>query len=270
MRYQIGWFSSGRGPGSRALLTTVNENITNGKIKANISFVFCNRELGQSAETDKFLNLVESFKIPLVSVSSRNYKPELRRENINEWRIEYDKEVVKNIRKFTSDLSVLAGYMLIVGKEMCQHYKMINLHPAAPWGPAGTWKEVIWELIEKDASETGVMMHFVTPELDKGPPVTYCTFSIRGKHFDNHWDDIKGKTIEKIQTEEGENNLLFKAIRKYGFVREHPLIVSTTQAFSEGKVRIENDNVVDRNGKSIDSYDLTKKIDEILTAEGLI
>jgi phosphoribosylglycinamide formyltransferase-1 len=46
---------------------------------------------------------------------------------------------------------------------------MINLHPAAPGGPTGTWQEVIWQLIEGRAVETGVMMHLVTPELDRGP-----------------------------------------------------------------------------------------------------
>ena len=67
---------------------------------------------------------------------------------------------------------------------------MINLHPAAPGGPAGTWQEVIWQLIGNEAEETGVMMHMVTPKLDKGPPVAYCTFQIRGEPFDRYWFDV--------------------------------------------------------------------------------
>ncbi|GAH59253.1 unnamed protein product, partial [marine sediment metagenome] len=43
-----------------------------------------------------------------------------------------------------------------------QRYNMVNLHPAAPGGPTGTWQEVIWQLIENKAEETGVMMHLVT------------------------------------------------------------------------------------------------------------
>ena len=73
---------------------------------------------------------------------------------------------------------------------------MINLHPAAPGGPAGTWQEVIWQLIEGDAMETGVMMHLVTSELDKGPPVTYCTFPIRDTPCDRHWTEIKNQSLE--------------------------------------------------------------------------
>ena len=48
----------------------------------------------------------------------------------------------------------------------------------------GTWQEVIWQLIENDASKTGVMIHLVTPELDKGPPITFYTYLIREESFD--------------------------------------------------------------------------------------
>jgi hypothetical protein len=76
---------------------------------------------------------------------------------------------------------------------MCLRYNMINLHPAAPGGPAGTWQEVIWQLIRTGAHKTGVMMHLVTPELDRGPVVTYCIFSIRGSTpFDGYWQEIEG------------------------------------------------------------------------------
>jgi folate-dependent phosphoribosylglycinamide formyltransferase PurN len=62
---------------------------------------------------------------------------------------------MERLTGFNPDINVLAGYMLIVGAEMCQRYDMINLHPAIPGGPKGTWREVIWKLIETGASETG-------------------------------------------------------------------------------------------------------------------
>ena len=58
---------------------------------------------------------------------------------------------MNRLQGFHPDLCVLAGYMLIVGEEMCQRYNMINLHPAAPGGPTGTWQEVIWQLIDSKA-----------------------------------------------------------------------------------------------------------------------
>jgi len=138
---------------------------------------------------------------------------------------------------------------------------MINLHPAAPGGPKGTWQEVIWQLISKQAQETGVMMHLVTPELDKGPPVTYCTFSIRGKPFDRYWQEIKGLPLEEIK-KQGENNSLFKLIRQYGLAREFPLIISTLKAFSQGKVKIMAGKVTNSEGRLISGYNLTDEINE--------
>ena len=174
---------------------------------------------------------------------------------------------MKRLKGFHPDLCVLAGYMLIVGKEMCQKYNMINLHPAAPGGPTGTWQEVIWQLIESEAEETGVMMHLVTPELDKGPPVTYCTFSIRGEPFDRYWAEIQGKSVAEIKKEQGENNRLFQLIRQHGLAREFPLIIATLKAFSQGKIRISPEKqVVDAEGKPIKGYNLT---DEIKTVKNL-
>jgi len=268
--YKIGWFSSGRGAGSRALLTTAMDNIMSGNVKAEISFVFCNREPGQAEETDKFHKLVASYNLPLVYYSSRSFEPELRKRDIDKWRNAYDRKVIESLKDYDADLCVLAGYMLVTGSEMCRTFNQLNLHPALPGGPKGTWKEVIWQLIDTKARQTGAMMHLATPELDEGPPVTYCGFSIRGPLFDRYWDEIAGKSVSRIQSSDGEENNLFKTIRKYGLMREYPLIVTTIKAFSEGRVRIENGSIVDADGSVIKAYDLSAEIDEGLQKEGLI
>jgi phosphoribosylglycinamide formyltransferase-1 len=155
--------------------------------------------------------------------------------------------------------------MLIGGAEMCQRYNMINLHPAAPGGPAGTWQEVIWQLIEEKAEQTGVMMHLVTPELDRGPVVTFCTFPIMGEPFDRYWRELEGRSIGQVKAGDGENNHLFQLIRQHGLAREFPLIVATIKAFSEGRVRVSHDRkVVDAEGRPIGGYDLTGEIDDQL------
>jgi phosphoribosylglycinamide formyltransferase-1 len=138
--------------------------------------------------------------------------------------------------------------MLIVGEEMCEKLDMINLHPAAPDGPAGTWQEVIWKLIASKAKESGVMMHLVTKELDKGPPITYCTFPIQGGNFDRLWDELEEKlktdTLQKIMSIEGDSHPLFKEIRREGVKREQPLIVYTIKAFAEQRIRLQDKNVL--------------------------
>ncbi len=251
----------------------MNDNIRQGEIKAEIAFVFCNREPGESKESDLFIRLVEDYHIPLVCFSyqkfraSENISASDNETSLPSWRLDYDREVMKRLQGFNPDLCVLAGYMLIVGKEMCQKYNMINLHPAAPGGPTGTWQEVIWQLIDNEAQETGVMMHLVTPELDKGPPATYCTFSIRGKPFDRYWQEIKGLPANSNRGREARNSL-FKLIRKHGLAREFPLIIATIQAFSQGKIKITTDKrVIDSNGKPIKGYNLTDEIDKAVSRQ---
>jgi folate-dependent phosphoribosylglycinamide formyltransferase PurN len=123
---------------------------------------------------------------------------------------------------------------------------------------------VIWQLIEDKAQSTGAMMHLVTPELDQGPPVAYCTFSLRGEPFDSHWKEIEGLSVDQIKGRQNEENALFKLIRQQGIVREHPLVLSTINAFSQGNVKIEEERVVDANGKPIAGYDLTQEIDRLV------
>ena len=269
--YKLGWFSTGRGKGSRGLLKAMQDGINSGEVKAEIAFVFCSREPGESEATDIFLKMVEDYHIPLITFSYQKFKSRIDLPGTGQegalplWRLDYDREVMSRLPDFCPDLCVLAGYMLIVGKEICQRYDMINLHPAAPWGPTGTWQEVIWQLIDSGAEETGVMMHLVTPELDKGPAVTYCTFPIRGELFDKYRAEIKRHPLEQIKKEQGENNPLFKLIRQHGLARELPLIVSTIKAFSQGKVKISPDKqVVDAEMKPINGYNLTNEIDEQL------
>ena len=149
MTYKLGWFSSGRDEAARELLTVVYDAIRSGFIQAEFDFVFSNRESGQHPESDAFLKLVGDYNIPMVTLSSKTFNPELRKQDVLEWRRAYDREIIDQLDGYTPDLSVLAGYMLITGELLCKKLTMINLHPAEPSGPTGTWQEVIWELLRK-------------------------------------------------------------------------------------------------------------------------
>lgn len=271
--YRLGWFSTGRGPGSRGLLGAVNEAISCGEINAKIDFVFCSREAGEAEGSDEFLRLAGSYSLPLVPVSYQKFRKahavrgKTEQNALPEWRLEYDRAVMAQLSKYHPDLCVLAGYMLVVGREMCAKYTLLNLHPAAPWGPKGTWQEVIWQLIEGKATETGVMMHLVTPDLDRGPVVTYCAFPIRGGEFDRLWKEIEGKSVAEIKSTEGEESALFKLIRAGGVKREIPLVVATIKAFSEGRVKVIDGKVFDSAGKEVSGYDLTGDIEKMVKSQ---
>ena len=242
----IGWFSTGRDEAARQLLQAVQDKSHRGDINGKISFVFSNREPGEAKESDLFFELVLSYNIPLVCLSHKKFKTVDEEE---EWRIKYDKEVNKKIEPFAPDLCVLAGYMLIVSAELCQKYDMINLHPAPPGGPTGSWQEVIWKLIQNKAETAGAMIHLVTPELDRGPAVSYCLFSINGDPFAEYW-------------RKDNKDMLFRLIRQHELAREFPLIILTLQSLSRGEVGIKDRRVIDAQGKLISGYNLSGRIDE--------
>ena len=73
-RYQIGWFSTGRGSGSRALLQTTQDAIKSGELYAEIEFVYCSRERGETEPTDQYLDMVEGYGIPLICFSYQKYR----------------------------------------------------------------------------------------------------------------------------------------------------------------------------------------------------
>ena len=248
----IGWFSTGRDEAARQLLQAVQDKIHRGDIDGKINFVFSNREPGEANESDLFFELVQSYDIPLVCLSHKKFKTAKDEEALGikkEWRIQYDREVNKKIAPFAPDLCVLAGYMLIVSKELCQKYDMINLHPAPPGGPTGSWQEVIWTLIQNEADIAGAMIHLATPELDRGPVVSYCLFSIKGDPFAEYW-------------RKGDKDMLFRLIRQHELAREFPLIILTLQDLSRGELDIKDGRIIDAQGKPIGGYNLSGRIDE--------
>ena len=280
--FRIGWFSSGRDEAARELLQVVFDEIRNGVIEGQIPFVFVTRDRGERAESDKFIEFAEGLGLKVICLSHRKFEPELRKEALKEykkleedsplmldWRRKYDAQVMAKLASYQTDIVVLAGYMLITSPEICYEYKMINLHPALPGGPKGTWQEVVWQLMDEGAQKTGVMMHLITPELDAGPAITCCEYSISDDLIKPLWDQWQAKRREKslqeIQVDEGENEPLFSEIRRRGVKRELPLIVATLKAASAGEFSIVDGEVISQGRKLESGFDLTKEIEEQLT-----
>jgi len=183
-KLKLGWFATSRGTTSLKIFNYIYDAIKSGELNAEIKFVFINRELGEAENSDKFINTIESYKIPLYSLSSLKFIPDLRKTNLEKWREEFDKKVYDMIKNFDVEIIMLAGYMLILSRFLCKKFNFINLHPALPWGPKGTWQEVINEIIKEKHKEHGVMIHLVTEDLDRGPVLTYCKFEIKEYDFD--------------------------------------------------------------------------------------
>ena len=267
MTLHLGWFSTGRGPGSYGMLQRVLQAIDAGELDANIQFVFSNRERGEGEGSDRFFDLVESRGIPLANYSFRKF----RRDHSGEFdahRAAYDARVLELLNPYKPDLCVLAGYLLILGPALCRAYTYLNLHPALPDGPKGLWQSVIWELITRQADESGVMVFRVIEEVDEGPPVAFTQFSLRGLRFDALWAQVAGQNTAALQAAQGEDHPLVQAIRQEGLRREPPLLLETIKAFARGELRIQGGEVVGAQGDAISPRDLTEQVEAALRTGG--
>ena len=260
---RLGWFSTGGGPGSRGFLELIQGEIDAGLLDARIEFVFSNRERGEAEGSDQYFDLVEGHGLPLVTLSSARFRREHGGGPMSEHRGPFHRAAMDLLEPFQPDICVLAGYMLIVSAETCHRFRMINLHPALPSGPAGTWQEVIWQLIEERAGESGVMVHVATEVVDAGPVLTYCSFPIRGGPFDPLWRSAQGRPTQELRAE-GEEQPLFDRIRQDGLRRERPLLLETLRALAEGRMKVHEGEVLDAAGGPQTAVCLNEEVERFL------
>ncbi|HYM15175.1 MAG TPA: formyltransferase family protein, partial [Dehalococcoidia bacterium] len=247
---RIGWFATGRGETSPKLLRAAVDAIHGGRLDAEIAFVFSNREPGEFAITDTFFDQVHAYGIHLVTLSDQRFRregggePARAGSPLPAWRTDYDRAVAELLRGYAWDIGMLAGYMLITTAPLLESHTLLNLHPAAPGQPAGTWQDVIWKLIEQRVDHGGVRIHLVTAELDQGPIVTYSTFPLRGATIDLLWRSTEARNVTEIRSTEGEANPLFQEIHRRGVARELPLVIETLRAFAAGRLRFEDGRIM--------------------------
>ena len=269
MTLRLGWFTTARGSGSRAMYETVTAAIDDGDLDVEFAFVFCNREPGEEELSDGFFRLVDANRHQLLTRSSVRYRRAAGGERsragepLPEWRIQYDRLVTRELAEHPFDLGVLAGYMLIFSGEFVQRHPLLNLHPALPGGPVGTWREVIRALIRDRASESGVMLHLAIAEVDAGSVAAYCRFPLRGSDLDPLWAESEGRGValaDHPDDEELEASALFAAIRERGVQYESPLLLATIAEFAAGRLRAVGGQVVGPDGAPRAPSDLTEQV----------
>jgi len=242
---RVGWFTSGRGEGSRAMYRATSDAIRNGALNAEIAVLFCNRDPGESSATDELIEEARADRVPVVTRSSvafrraRGGERSRPGEPLPTWRTEYDRAVDADLAAHPFELGVLAGYMLIFGAEFVAKHSLLNFHPALPTGPAGTWREVIRDLIRGRAEESGVMMHLALAEVDEGPVASFCRYPLRDETLAPRWDELEPR-IDAAGDEELEQSALFAAIRERGLAQETPLLVATLRAFAKDWLKVED------------------------------
>lgn len=269
MTLRIAWYTT-RGASSRAMFEVVLDAIRAGSLDAEIACVFSNRERGEEDVTDAFFDLVESEGIPLHALSSVRYRRERDGERsrsgepLPAWREAYDAEVARLVDSHRADVGVLAGYLLIFTTGFVERHPLLNLHPALPDGPSGTWREVIRHLVRSGASESGVMVHLAIPAVDAGPVGACCRYPLRGAGFDPLWTALPADLRDDAVV---EATPLFTRIREEQVRHEAPFLVATLQAFADGRLRLQGGGIVASDGAA-PPLDLTQDVRARLDGTG--
>lgn len=126
-----------------------------GEIPANLCLVLSNKiDAGG-------LQRAEKAGIETVVLSHRDYGT----------REAYDTELVKTLNKYQPDLIVLAGFMRILTPVFTEAFagRLINIHPSLL--PKYPGLDTHKRALESGDAEHGATVHFVTKELDGGPPI---------------------------------------------------------------------------------------------------
>lgn len=236
-KLRIGWLTTGRGAGSYGGLRYVLDAIDGG-LPVEIAVVFVNRDRGEYEATDALLAMADERGIPVEALSSVRFRKvrggtrSKPGEGLPVWRQEFDAAVAERLRGYDISLGLLFGYMLITTAPLHSGFTLINDHPALPDGPTGTWQEVIEDLIRTGARESGCLMHLVTEDLDRGPVVSWCRYSIADVVASTGEADIRATAA-------------FAEIRRRGVEREQPFLVETLRAVAEGRLAIPPEKAID-------------------------
>ena len=201
--FKIAVLISGRGSN----MTSILEAIKQGKIEAIVDVVISNNKEA------KGLAVAEQYKIETKSFSIKEYSS----------RLEYDRAIIEFLKPRKINLVILAGYMLILGKEFIEEYKenLINIHPSLLPSFPGTRSQK--KALDYGVKLSGCTVHFVTEGADEGPIITQSAVPV-----------LEGDTEERLS----------QRILK----EEHKIFPEVIKKFVEGKVKFKRSN---RHEKSI-------------------
>ena len=205
------------------LIQRIHSAVREGEIpQAGIRAVVCNRIRGEDPEADEFLDWCDGQGLPVISVSSRRLRracpplsPRMRGER-GGWREELGRRFRELLSPYPAALHLLVGYMLWVDDVTAAELPLLNLHPALPGGPVGTWQEVIRAIQPQRAGEHGATMQWIRPgreNRDRGAPVAFFRFPVTPE-------------------------MSFDQIRAAGFQREPILLIETLKALARGHIHL--------------------------------
>ncbi len=174
-RKRIAVFASGNGSNLQAILNYSKKNDING----DVVMVFSNNPEAFA------LKRAQKAKVNSYCVNQKKF---ILRED-------FDKEILKIVKKENIDLICLAGYMLLLSSNFINEYKnrIINIHPSLL--PSFKGMHGIKDAYDYGVKITGVTVHFVDDKLDNGPIIMQKPVRI----FDNESVEDFEKRIHKVE-----------------------------------------------------------------------
>lgn len=194
----IAVFISGRGSNFKA----IHDAILAGKINAEIVLVFSNNKDAPG------LKIAKKRKLDTLFLNPKDYSNHK----------EYEKEIIKEVKKRKVDLICLAGYMKILSPSFCKEFKssILNIHPALL--PAFPGLHVQKKALEWGVRFSGATVHFVTENVDMGPIILQAVVPV-------YQDDTEESLSQRILKE------------------EHKIYPESVRLFFEGKLEVKKRRV---------------------------
>jgi len=131
----------------------------------------------------KGIEIAQEYGIPYGVVEPKNFDS----------REAYDAVVVETLKRYTPDLTVLAGFMRILTPIFTENIKAINLHPSLL--PRHKGLNAIEKSYEDRYDEGGVSIHYVSSELDGGDVILQKSVAKKDLCFEAY--DAEIRAIEK-------------------------------------------------------------------------
>ncbi len=180
---RLGILLSGRGSNFEAIA----ENVSAGRIDAEIAVVISNREAARGLESARARGL------RAVCIPSRGLDREV-----------YDRMVVEELRRSEVDLVCLAGFMRLLSAGFVRAFpnRILNIHPSLL--PAFPGLDAQHQALEHGVKISGCTVHFVDEYLDAGPILIQAAVPVLD-------DDTVDTLSARILTE--EHRIYSEAIR---------------------------------------------------------
>ena len=177
-------FISGRGSNLEAIISASKR----GFIPAEVSAVISDRDC-------KGIDIAKKNKLPSIVINKKKYEKKL----------EFEKKLIDETKKFEPKLIILAGFLHILSKKFLKYFpsKVINIHPSL----LPSFKGLDTHKRAKDAGVLihGCTVHYVSEKVDDGKIIAQGATNI----LKNYSIEEIAKRILKI-----EHNLYPTAIAK--------------------------------------------------------